>query len=197
MYVNDFDRNSSIEQVITCYNGDSSYPMALRHDLVGVLPYLKKKYLKYEDYKGQSIEDIFSREQLSEAVKLDCYELRSSVFLSSKEGRYEKKPLPTEAQLSVMYGAVVEDVDRDGKLDIVMGGNFYESKPEAGIYDGSYGVVLKGDGKGNFSSLDCRSTGLQIKGAVRDITTLKTKQSTLLVIAKNNQKVEVKEIRGK
>jgi hypothetical protein len=197
MYASDFDGNGSVEQVITCYNGDSSYPMALRHDLVGVLPYLKKKYLKYEDYKGQTIEDIFTSGQLNEAIKLNCYELRSCVFLSNGKGRYEKKPLPTEAQLSVMYGAVVEDVDRDGIKDIVMGGNFFESKPEAGIYDASYGVVLKGDGKGGFLALDCRNSGLRIKGAVRDITTLKTKNKTLLLIAKNNQAVEIKEIREK
>ena len=53
-------RTDTVEQVITCYNGDNSYPMALRHDLVRVLPYLKKKYLKYENYKEQGIEDIFT-----------------------------------------------------------------------------------------------------------------------------------------
>jgi len=195
IYVNDFDQNGSVEQIITCYNGDSSYPMALRHDLVGVLPYLKKKYLKYEDYKLQTIEDIFSAGQLSEAVKLNCYELRSCVFLSSGKGRYIKRPLPTEAQLSVMYGLVVEDIDHDGIKDIVMGGNFFESKPEVGIYDASYGTVLKGDGRGNFSALDCRSSGLVIKGAVRDITTIKTKTKHLMVIAKNNESIEVKEMK--
>jgi hypothetical protein len=86
MYVSDFDENGSIEQVITCYNGERSYPMALRHDLVLVLPYLKKKYLKYENYKLQGIEDIFTASQLSRAVKLEAYELRSCVFINDKQG---------------------------------------------------------------------------------------------------------------
>jgi hypothetical protein len=72
MYVSDFDENGSVEQVICCYNGDSSYPMALRHDLVGVLPYLKKKYLKYESYKEQTITDIFTKAQLAKAIKLEA-----------------------------------------------------------------------------------------------------------------------------
>ena len=42
MYVSDFDENGTIEQIVCCYNGDKQYPMALRHDLMGVLPYLKK-----------------------------------------------------------------------------------------------------------------------------------------------------------
>jgi len=197
MYVSDFDGNGTSEQILTCYNGDSAYPMLLRHDLVSVLPYLKKKYLKYEDYKLQTIKDIFTKEQLDKATELNAYCMQSSVFINNGKGGFQRKALPKEAQLSVMYGVVVEDVDHDGIKDIVMGGNFFESKPEVGIYDASYGVVLKGDGRGNFSSLDCRQSGLQVKGAVRDITTIKTKTGQLLLIAKNNQPVEVKEIRKK
>jgi hypothetical protein len=69
MYVSDFDQNGTVEQVVTCYNGEKSYPVALRHDLVEVLPYLKKKYLKYESYKEQGVEDIFTAEQLSKATE--------------------------------------------------------------------------------------------------------------------------------
>ncbi|MDQ3535019.1 MAG: VCBS repeat-containing protein, partial [Bacteroidota bacterium] len=58
-YINDFDQNGSIEQILTSFNGEESYPRALRHDLVGQLPYLNKKYLQYEAYKGQTIENIF------------------------------------------------------------------------------------------------------------------------------------------
>ena len=46
MYINDFDNNNSIEQVIFQFNGDSSYTMSLKHDLVKQMPSLKKKYLK-------------------------------------------------------------------------------------------------------------------------------------------------------
>ena len=42
-YVNDFDKNGSIEQVISIYNQNKSYPLALRHDLIEQLPHLKKK----------------------------------------------------------------------------------------------------------------------------------------------------------
>ena len=72
MYAGDFGNNGTMQQIVTCYNGDSSYPMLLRHDLVAVLPYLKKKYLRYENYKEQTIEDIFTPEQLANAVKLDA-----------------------------------------------------------------------------------------------------------------------------
>ena len=186
MYVSDFDGNGSVEQVVTCYNGDSAYPMALRHDLVEVLPYLKNKYLKYESYKLQTMEDIFTREQLAGALKLEAYEMRSCVFINDGKGHFRKEPLPSAAQLSVMYGIAVEDVDEDGRPDIVMGGNFYESKPEVGIYDASYGVVLKGEGNGKFTTVSYDRSGMAIRGAVRDIVPMQIKKRKALLFALNN-----------
>ena len=192
MYVSDFDENGSAEQVITCYNGDSSYPMALRHDLVGVLPYLKKKYLKYESYKEQTIDDIFSKEQLSKAVKLEAKEMRSSVIMYNGNGTFTMKALPVEAQFSMVYGISVNDYDGDGKQDILLGGNFYQGKPEVGIYDASYGLLLKGDGKGNFTAVNEKISGFLVKGAVRDIITLKKKgKKNLVVVTRNNDQIKV------
>lgn len=191
MWVGDFDGNGSVEQIISCYNGDTSYPMALRHDLVGVLPYLKKKYLKYQDYKGQRVEDIFTADQLKKALLLEAKELRSAVFINNTKGGYSMQPLPKEAQLSSMYAVLVRDVDGDGKQDILMGGNFYQSKPEAGIYDASYGCLLKGNGKGGFTAMAPQKSGLHLKGALRDVTTIQVKGKQVLLWTKNNEKIQV------
>ncbi|MEP6725283.1 MAG: hypothetical protein ABJC98_05690, partial [Bacteroidota bacterium] len=66
-------------------------------------------------------------------------------------------------------------------------GNFYESKPEAGIYDASYGVLLKGDGKGNFIVVNEKQSGILVKGQVRDITELKAGKKRLTIFAMNNE----------
>jgi len=187
MYVSDFDQNGGVEQIVTCYNGAKSYPMALRHDLVGELPYLKKKYLKYENYKEQTITDIFTPEQLSKATRLDAYEMRSSVFINTGKGSFTMEPLPTEAQFSPVYGISVNDYDKDGKQDILLGGNFYQSKPEVGIYDASYGLLLKGDGKGNFAPVNEQQSGILVKGQVRNISEIKSGKKKLIVFAMNNE----------
>ena len=77
------------------------------------------------------------------------------------------------------------------KQDILLGGNFYESKPEVGIYDASYGTLLKGDGKGGFSALTPQQSGIAIKGAVRDMITVNIGKQHIVVIAKNNQQIEL------
>ena len=191
MYVSDFDHNGTVEQVICCYNGDKQYPMALRHDLVSALPYLKKKYLHYADYKNQTITDIFTKEQLDKAVKLEAYELRSSVLINSGKGTFRMEALPAAAQLSPMYGIAVSELDGDGKKDIIMGGNFYESKPEVGIYDASYGLVLKGDGTGGFKYITPQQSGISVRGAVRDMQILKEGKNQMIIFALNNDSLKI------
>ncbi|HZI53300.1 MAG TPA: VCBS repeat-containing protein, partial [Chitinophagaceae bacterium] len=187
----DFTNNGTVQQIVTCYNGDSSYPMLLRHDLVSVLPGLKKKYLKYEDYKEQTIGDIFSGEELSKAIRLDAYTMQSSVFINNGNGTFSGKGLPTEAQLSPMYGIAADDYDGDGNIDILLAGNFYESKPEVGIYDASYGILLKGDGKGTFTAMPAQQSGINIRGAVRDITMIGTGKKKIILVAINDGAVRI------
>jgi hypothetical protein len=74
---------------------------------------------------------------------------------------------------------------------MVLGGNFYGSKPEVGRYDGSYGVMLKGEGQGSFKALPSRQTGLYIEGEVREMLTLKAGKRNLLVVAKNNDSLQI------
>jgi hypothetical protein len=189
MYVNDFDRNGTVEQIICTYNGTKSYPMVLRHDLVSQIPALKKKYLKYENYKDQTITDIFTTEELRDALKLDANELATSVLLNEGQGKFSLKPLPVQAQMSPVYGIGIADFDGDSSMDIVLGGNLYNVKPEVGRYDANYGVFLKGDGKGNFAYIPAKEIGLRFDGEVRDIISISTKEGDVLLAARNNDAI--------
>jgi enediyne biosynthesis protein E4 len=189
MYVNDFDRNGTIEHIVCTYVGDKSYPLALRHDLLSQIPSLKKKYLKYESYKNQTIGDIFTPEQMKDALQLNAYEMASVVLLNNGTGKFEIRPLPVEAQLSPIHAIIAEDLDGDGAIDLLLGGNQYRVKPEIGRYDASYGVLLKGNGKGDFVAVSNAVTGLHIDGEVRDMAIVKTGGRNLILIARNNDTI--------
>jgi len=186
MWINDFDRNGSAEQMITVYNGEQAYPLALRHDLVEQMPGLKKKYLKYQDYKEQTVQDIFTEQQLANSIKLEVYETRSMLFLSQPDASFEAQPLPLRAQVTPIYGIAVRDLDGDKLPDILLAGNFYEAKPEVGIYDAGYGLFLRGDGQGGFTPRLPRESGFFIKGAVRDLVTLRRNGEILVLAARND-----------
>lgn len=185
-YINDFDQSGKVEQITCTYNGDSSYPFILRHDLVAQLPYLKKKYLKYTDYAAQTVHDIFEPDVLKKAVVNKATMLETVVLINKGNGKFEIRKLPMEAQLSPMYAVCIADIDSDGINDILLGGNLYEVKPEVGRYDASYGVFLKGIGNGNFVSIPTRETGLFLNGQVRDIKIIKVKGKEMLMVARNN-----------
>jgi hypothetical protein len=170
LWVSDFDGNGSTEQILTTYNGEQAYPMVLRHDLVNQLPGLKRKYLKYESYKGQTIEDIFTPEQLEAATELKAYTLASTVWWGNGDGTFsEGQELPWQAQLSPMYAGALIDLDGQANKELILGGNLYGVKPEAGRYDASNGVVLRVDANRNIEVLSPQESGFKVDGEVRQI----------------------------
>ncbi|MBL7873492.1 MAG: VCBS repeat-containing protein [Cyclobacteriaceae bacterium] len=189
MYVNDFDKNGTVEQIICSYNGDKSYPLALRHDLMAQIPTLKKKYLKYESFKDQMITDIFTKEELSTAIKHNVYELSSSLLINEGSKGFALRHLPVEAQFSVTYAIHIDDFDQDGNKDIIVAGNLYNVKPEVGQYDANYGTFLKGDGKGNFVALPISKSGLMLDGEIRDLETITIAGKKYLLAARNNSSI--------
>ncbi|VAW17424.1 FIG00693527: hypothetical protein [hydrothermal vent metagenome] len=191
MYVNDFDLNGSVEQIICVYDGDSSYPLALKHDLTRQLPGLERKYKKYEMYKCQQITDIFPPEQLESSIHLDATVLETSLFINNGSGQFTRESLPVEAQFSPVFAADVADYNGDGNLDILLGGNLYNVKPEVGRYDASYGSFLLGDGRGGFRNIPPRLSGFHLNGEIRDIMEVKTTTGEILVASRSNGPLQV------
>ncbi len=186
MYVGDFDKNGMIEQVVSMYYEGKLYPVALRHDLTSQMPVLKKKYLKYENFKDQTIHDIFSKEQIEGSTVLQAFELQSGVLMNDGNGNFTWKALPVEAQVSPVYAITVDDFNKNGEMDILLGGNLYSTKPEVGRYDASYGLLLAGDGKGNFIPVSSMNSGISIEGEVREIKQIRLGEKKFVMIARNS-----------
>jgi enediyne biosynthesis protein E4 len=186
MFMSDFDQNGTVEHIVTAYQGSKSFPFVLRHELINQIPSLKKKYLKYDSYKDQSIEDIFTPEQLQKAVKLEAFQLATSVLINLGNGKFRVDPLPVQAQLSPVYGIEISDFDGDGNNDILLGGNLYETKPQVGRYDASYGLLLTGNGDGSFMPKTSRESGILVHGQVRDILSIKGKSGRNIFFSRNN-----------
>jgi hypothetical protein len=195
-YVNDFDSNGTTDPILCTYNGGQSYPMVLLHDLVSQLPSLKKKYLKYEDYKEKRISDIFSAEQIGTAIKHTVTTLESAVLLNDGNGKFLVTSLPREAQLSPVFGIDVFDFNGDKIPDVLLGGNLYDVKPEVGRYDASFGTLLLGQGNGRFKLVANKETHLSIEGQVRDIVPVLVNGQRLLMIARNNDKIQVLRVKN-
>ncbi|NBB18016.1 RNA-binding protein [Runella sp. CRIBMP] len=198
LYINDFDRNGSVEQIITCYNPDGkSYPMVLKPDLQKVLPVIKKRFIRHEDYGGKSIEDVFTKEQMEGVQKKVVYQANSSLLINNGKGEFTLQALPLAAQFSPIFGIVVTDYDKDKKLDILLTGNFFDVLSEIGRYDANDGLILRGlgnntNGQPEFEVVKASQSGFSVKGQVRKMHKVRSvKGKELLILAKNKDKVQV------
>jgi len=189
LYANDFDGNSYVDPILT-FTADNGrqYPYALRHNLVDQLKYLSKKYPDYESFKDADITKIFSEEQLNSSTVIEANNLKTVVLVNNGGFNFEVKELPKEVQFTPIYAITTADFDKDGDLDILMGGNLNGVMPEFGRYDASYGNYLENIGNNEFKH-HTTGKGLKIQGEIRDIELL----GNTIFIARNNDELEVYE----
>lgn len=192
LYVSDFDDNGQVECIPVYYKADEkAYPFNLHDDLIKQLPYLKKKFYRYDAYAGKGIDEIFTSEELEKASVLTVTQTQTCVFYNNGKGDFTMKPLPIRAQFSPVFGILVTDINNDGIPDIFLGGNFYGLKPEVGRYDASYGVTFLGTPKHGFDYITPANSGLFIKGEVRDIAPINTKSGKRIIVARNNDALQI------
>ena len=197
MYVKDFDGNGFSEQIVTLFERSTVgaqhaaplllLPLALRDELTGALPYLKPRYPKYSDYAGQTVEQIFGS-GLNNAVVKQAETFASTLALSNRDGSYTLVALPSAAQIAPVYGILAGDFDHDGNTDLLLAGNFSGVQPEIGSMMASYGLMLRGNGRGGFTPLHAAQSGFVVPGESRDIQRLRTRRGELYIVARNNDR---------
>ncbi len=188
--IHDFDNNGLPDQILSRNNFGTTLPYNLRGDLVGNMPSLKKKYLKFKALVNQRVQDIFTPEQLQGMTELKSEELRSGVLMNTTKG-WIFEPLPIESQFSIMQGLLVHDFNGDKHPDILMAGNLHEIKPEMGPCDADYGLLLLNDGQGHFRSLRSRDSGFRLTGQTRDLKLWKKGKQPYVLVGKNHAPVEL------
>ncbi|MEO0582859.1 MAG: VCBS repeat-containing protein [Bacteroidota bacterium] len=185
-YLFDFDGNGRKDPILTRYNDGVSYPFASKDELVKQMPSLRKKYERYSDYAQAQIQDIFPPEQLKKSEHLFVYQMASVYIEQVAPGVFEVQSLPVEAQYAPIFSIVHWDVNQDGKEDLILGGNFSAVGPNRGRYDASYGLILLGDGKGNWRPVPLEESGFVVEGEIRDMKIFERKGKEVLLVARND-----------
>jgi hypothetical protein len=183
MYVGDFGNNGKTNCIPVYYKTNGkAYPYFLKDDIEKQLPQLKKKFLHYTDYAGKSIEEIFTKEQLSKAAVLNVTQPQSVVYINKGNNNFSVDYLPLVSQLSTVNGILVTDLNNDGIKDIFMAGNFCGLKPQGSRFDASFGVTLLGSRSNKFTYVQPAQSGLFVKGEARCIDTIKNKNGENYVL---------------
>ncbi|WP_299129734.1 VCBS repeat-containing protein [uncultured Winogradskyella sp.] len=189
MWVNDFDNNGTIEQIITQHRDGKDYPIHQKKEITAQLVSLKKQNLKASDYALRSMDQLFSKDLLDKSIVKSVDVAESVIAINEGNGDFTIKSLPNKVQFSCVCDISCADVNNDGNLDLVMGGNNYEFKPQFSRIDASYGHVLLGDGALNFEWQDYDTSGFFIKGEIKNISPLKDNNGNLFyIVGINNSK---------
>jgi len=187
VYAGDFDANGSTDAIICHMFSDSAvYPMYSRDELIDQIRPLRKTLLKYTDYAGKTVEQLFKPEQTKNVFIEKAYTFLSSYFENKGNGTFEMKPLPPFAQMSQVNAAIAGDFNKDGKQDVLLAGNNFSITPSQGRLDGGTGLLLTGDGKGKFTPVSIQSSGFFANGEVRAMVMLKGSSKEQVIVVGNN-----------
>jgi len=167
MFYKDFDKNGSVDPIFSFYIQDKKYPFITRDELLGQLPVMRKRFADFKSYADITIDDLFTESDLKDAGHLVASHMATSCFLSNPSGKYELKELSVQAQYSPVYTIDTLDFNHDGNTDLLLCGNNSFTKIRLGKFDANYGVLLAGDGKGNFKYINQIESGFKIRGDVR------------------------------
>jgi hypothetical protein len=197
MFVKDFDGNGIVEQIVTTRAGGREYPFTLRDELVRALPSLKPRYVSYKEYARHTLDDVFPAAERRGAVVDTAFTFASAVARNTGGGAFALAPLPDEAQVAPVYAMLADDVDGDGRLDLVLAGNFDGFKPDVGRMHAGRGLVLRGDPArcrdqapacAPFTPVRAAESGFVATGQARDLARVRAGAGAMLVVAQNNDR---------
>ena len=191
IFINDFDSNGTVEQII-CEKIDGKYfPVLDKDELLSQIPALKKKLFYYKDYSKFSMDDIFGNEILNNCITRELNELDSSIFLNSSKG-FIKTPLPYEINYSSVYDIEILS-QKSNVTKVLFGGNQSKVKPQFGKYDASNGWLV--ELVNNNSELKSNTPiNLNIEGEIRKFTKFEFGKIKMFLAGINNKEIECYEI---
>lgn len=188
MFINDFDNNGTIEQITTISENDKDYPIHQKKELTAQMVKLKKQNLKASEYSRRTVGELFPKEIFENSIVRTVNISESIVAINEGEGKFTIIKLPSRTQLSCICGITCEDVNQDGHLDLIMGGNNYEFKPQYSRLDANYGSVLLGNGKMDFEWQEYDKSGFFVKGEIKHLESFKDASGKKYVIVAINNK---------
>ncbi len=186
IYAKDYDKNGRIDPIMCYYVHGQNYIYPTRDELIKQVNAMRGRFKSYEDYASVSFDESFTKEELSDAivVKSECFE--TSYFENKGNGQFERKGLPIECQFAPVYGVLTGDYNNDGFLDVLLTGNSYATETSTGRYDAMTGILLAGNGKGNFSVLQSNNTGFKADADAKGTAEIYLQDGKRLILVANN-----------
>lgn len=185
VYAADFRGNRTTDPIFTQEIDGTEYPFYGLALLGRDFDALSLRYPTFEAFAGASVQQIFGKARLREALHYQADTFASVWLRNNGDGTFRSIELPAVAQISPIRGIVVHDVDGDGNLDLLVAGNTYETEPNTPRADAGKGLWLRGDGRGSFTPVSPFESGFLAPLDVRNLALIDTPAGKMVLVANN------------
>ncbi|MEO0898860.1 MAG: VCBS repeat-containing protein [Bacteroidota bacterium] len=186
LWVHDFDFNGKVDPILTKTLNGKDVPISMKKELTEQIVSLKKQNLKHEEYGQKSIQNLFTKNVLDQARVKEGNYFKSAVAINNGNGSFDMKELPAAVQFSCVCGIYCDDLNEDGKQDLVLGGNFGQFVPQYSKLDASYGHVLLNKGEGEFSIVPNAESGFFVRGDIKQLIPVEVGGQAYVLALVNN-----------
>ena len=190
VFCGDFDDTGTNDIVLAFHQDDKLFPVRGRDCSSEQMPFLLDKFPTFESFGDADVYDIIG-DKLDKGLHKTVSTFASQILINTN-GKFELKNLPDEAQLAPINGVIPFDVNKDGHLDLIAGGNLYQTEAETSRADASYGLLMLGNGKGDFTSLPYLESGLFLSGDIKslELIEINVANQNLIIAAPNNGPIQ-------
>lgn len=171
IFYSDINGDGNID-IIESYFDDEVGGMVPRRGLQYLAqfpPFIGNNVRSFKEYSESTLENILGH-SLGRYQQVSANFYKHVLFLQQDDGTFAMKPLPLEAQLAPAFEPVLADFDGDGNMDLFISQNYFSLRDDLPRSDAGRGLILKGDGSGNFDAIPGQEFGVLVYGEQRGAT---------------------------
>ncbi len=195
VYYYDFDENGKKDIVLTYYNFGIQYPLRGRECSSQQIPQIKEDFENYDLFASSDVFEVYGEGKLESALHLEATTF-ASIYLENSGGSFKVHHLPVQAQITSINDFVIDDFDGDGSKDVLLAGNLFDAEVETARADAGYGLMLLGDGKGNWKPLEKTESGFFVPYDVKSLDILKSKMGSAILVGSNNDLMRIFQLKS-
>ena len=195
VYATDFDDNGTPDIVLSKKYEGKYVPVRGRECSSQQMPFIAQKFPSYSEFANASLEEVYG-ESLKESYEREINTFSSFVLISNSDGTFTPTPLPAEAQMNPIFDLISQDLNGDGKEDLILAGNIYETEVETPRLDAISGTVLLSESGGTYQVMPHVQSGLYLKGNLKSLLTFTDQGNQWILAGRNDDAPLLYRIKG-
>jgi enediyne biosynthesis protein E4 len=186
VYAKDFNDDGRIDPILTYFVNHKEVTVAYRDELIEQIVAMRRRFQRYADLGKATIKEVLSSKELKGAYKASCNYTASALIKNNGNGKFEITDLPLAAQTAPVYGMLTGYFNDDDNLDVLMIGNNYSTNVLHGWQDAFNGLLLLGNGNGNFLPASIQQSGFFNPLDGKSLTILMQNKKSVIAAFNNN-----------